>query len=255
MSARPTIRPSLPVIATVAWLLLVSGVASVFAQPTTLSPADIEDAIRFGQYYDPEPYMLRGAGLPGAETSERRIHVGAVYTPFIRVALASKAARLTGHIFDRSDVPSQLLEPVVYIVFRWYGLSCCQQELATFDAISPSNHRILHPAEPAPAAFNAKRTWDHKIVLPDGPAFWGSPARVTTRPLWVSRDLSLLGTAPPFSDAVLVAAYPLSVLTSGDDFVIYRGEPPTSQSEVDRRCCWVVQAMGRLVDTEVSQWR
>jgi len=25
------------------------------------------------------------------------------------------------------------------------------------------------------------------------------------------------------------------------------------ESEVDRRCCWVVQAMGRLVDTEVSQ--
>ena len=76
------------------------GVASVSAQPTTLSPTDIEDAIRLGWYHDPEPYLLRGPGLPWAKTTEGRVTVGAVYTPFIRVALASKAARLTGRTFE-----------------------------------------------------------------------------------------------------------------------------------------------------------
>ena len=254
MSARSTTRRSLPAIATAAWLLLVGGVVSVAAQPTTLSPADVDDAIRLGWYHDPEPYLLRGAGLPGAETSERRLTMGAVYTPFIRVALAAKAARLTGRTFERSDVPSQLLEPVVYVVFRWYFQSCCPQELVAIDAIRASNPRILHPAEPDPTMFNAKRTWDHKILLPGEAEIIGSAERVTARPLWVSRDLSLLGTDPPFSDAVLIAAYPLSVLTSGNDFVIYRGQPSRSKGEVSR-CCWAAQAPGRLVDIEVAQWR
>ena len=183
MNPRPTTKPSMPAIATAAWLLLVSGVASVSAQPTTLSPKDIEDAILLGWYHDPEPYLLRGPGKPGAPTSEGRATVGAVYTPFIRVALASKAARLTGRPFERSDVSSQLLEPVVYVVLRWY---CCDHE------------------QPDPTTFDANRTSDHSILLPGEPNIivgnWVQ-ARVTTRPLWVSRDLSRLGADPPFADA------------------------------------------------------
>lgn len=232
MSARPTTKPSLPAMATAAWLLLVSGVASVSAQPTTLSPTDIDDAIRLGWYHDPEPYPLRGQGLPGAETSERRIHVGAVYTPFIRVALAAKAARLTGRAFAQSDVPSQLLEPVVYVVFRWYVQNCCEPGFATVDSKLASNPKVLLPGDPE----------------------WWTAGRVTARPLWVSRDLSLLGTDPPFVDAALIAAYPLSVLTSANDFVIYRGQPPRSRGD-EPRCCWAVQAPGRLVETEVAHWR
>jgi hypothetical protein len=253
MSARPTTKPSLPTIATAAWLLLVCGVASVSAQPTTLSPTDIDDAIRLGWYYEPEPYLLRGPGRPWLETDERRVTVGAVYTPFIRVALASKAARMTGRTFQRSDVPSQLLEPVVYVVFRWYFQSCCPQELPTFDAKRASNPKIL-PAEPDPTAFNARRTWDHKILLPGEPAIRNGGDRVTAHPLWVSRDLSILGTDPPFVDAVLIAAYPLSVLTSGNDFVIYRGPTPKVQPP-GAPGLWQAPAPGQLVDTEVARWR
>ena len=67
-------------------------------------------------------------------------------------------------------------------------------------------------------------TWDHKILLPGEPEIRNGGDRVTAHPLWVSRDLSLLGTDPPFVDAVLIAAYPISVLTSSNDFVIYRVE-------------------------------
>jgi hypothetical protein len=87
-------------------------------QPAALTPASLDDATAWGVLGDPEPYPLRSWGRPGVVGPNV---LGAIYTPFLRVALASKAARLTGRPFDFSDVRPAWLEPVVYVAFRWYA--------------------------------------------------------------------------------------------------------------------------------------
>jgi hypothetical protein len=75
--------------------------------------------------------------------------------------------------------------------------------------------------------------------------------RILADPFWVSRDLTLLAPfgKPPHDDIVLVAGYPLSILTSGHDFVIYcewlEPGPPGPHFEI----------RGRVLPEEVRQWR
>jgi hypothetical protein len=95
-------------------LLSSSAAAQPTGAPTEL---DIADAIQFGTFGDPAPYPLRGLARPGIVN---RAIVGVVYTPFIRIALAAKVARLNGEPFTRDDVTARLAEPVVYVAFRWY---------------------------------------------------------------------------------------------------------------------------------------
>jgi hypothetical protein len=48
---------------------------------------------------------------------------------------------------------------------------------------------------------------------------------VTASPVWIRRDISLLesyGGDLPYRDVVLVAAYPMRVLSTTCDFVIYK---------------------------------
>jgi hypothetical protein len=231
---RPAVTSRRIFIVAIVALQLGVVVAAVSAQPTTLSSKDIEDAILLGWYHDPQPYLLRGPGKPGMPTSDGRTTVGAIYTPFVRVALASKAARLAARRYESGDVSQKVLEPVVYVVLRWY---CCDHE------------------QPDPTTFDARRTSDHKIMLPGELRIVAGAVRVTARPLWVSKDLSVLGADPPFADAVLVAAYPLSVLTSGHDFVIYREGPKTEVPSPAGPPKWWNVRVGRLVDTEVARWR
>src|ERR1700682_3033244 len=49
--------------------------------------------------------------------------------------------------------------------------------------------------------------------------------RVAASPLWIKRDWTLLasfGGELPYRDVVLIAAYPMSALSTGSDFIIYR---------------------------------
>src|SRR5437773_11763910 len=99
------------------------------ALPNAMTPQDIVDAIRLGNTGDPKPYPLHHMHSP----RQTGVVVAVVYTPFIRVALASKAARLSGQPLETADVAHGLTEPVVYVAFRWY---CCDERVndpLTFD--------------------------------------------------------------------------------------------------------------------------
>jgi hypothetical protein len=208
-------------------LLLVLAIPRAnLGQPAALTRASLDDAIAWGVLEDPQPYPLRSWSRPGVVGSGR---LGAIYTPFLRVALASKAARLAGRPFDASHVPSAWVEPVVYVAFRWYRVN---EDPATFNPFAYTDQQIAGPNLKPP-------TLDPAL-------------RILTDPLWVSRDLTLL--APfgelPYQDIIVIAAYPLSALTSGHDFVIYREWLEPGHLAPSRH----IRA-GRVLPEEVRRWR
>src|SRR4051794_29792606 len=90
-------------------LAFAGGMAvPVSGQERTLTPSEVDDAIRWGDTGDPSAYVLHHAQNEGT-TSD--VVVGLVYTPFVRVALAAKAAHDRGERLDREDLPQTLVEP------------------------------------------------------------------------------------------------------------------------------------------------
>lgn len=87
-----------------------------------LTGKEIAEAIEWGRTGRPEAYALR---------SRERVRVGAVYTPYLRVALASRAAAESNQAFTREDVTPRVIDPkgpehtgkaVVYIAMRVDGI-------------------------------------------------------------------------------------------------------------------------------------
>src|SRR5207249_1674417 len=133
---------------------------------------EIDEAIAWGVDGDPTPYLLHHTGHPGKVNP---VIVGAIYTPFLRVALAAKAARIEGRTFSPSDLTPKLVEPVIYVAFRWY---CC---------VDPDHGSDLATWDPS------RPPLDYKIAVPGDRAVRGrSWLRVTRSPMWINRDLSLL---------------------------------------------------------------
>jgi hypothetical protein len=161
--------------------ILVAAVAMQFAasagslaQGQGLNNAAIEEALALGRESEPSPYTLHmnlvGTGIAGA-----------VYTPFVRIAMASHQAHLQGRDLAAADVPDWLTEPVVYIALRWY---CLGTECAL-------------PSQP--------------IAVTIGP--FNDPHQAA--PLWVSRDVAVLrrfGATPTSPDTVAVASFPVGAI-------------------------------------------
>ena len=196
-----------------------------------LTSKEIDDAIEWGMSGDPAPYLLHHAGQPGRVNP---VIVGAVYTPFLRVALAAKAARQAGRTFAQSDVSQSLIEPLAYVALRWY---CCDRDRndpASFDPFVPFDYKIATPG-------------DRVVRAPYG-------LRVTTSPVWIKRDISILasfGGDLPYRDVVLVAAYPMSAFSTACDFVIYREFP--SRTVPERRDTEL--RIGRVTPEDLTRWR
>lgn len=60
------------------------------------------------------PYLFQPGnqiGIPGSPSA-------AVYTPFVRVAMAARVARDNGRTFDPEDAPEWITAPLIYVVFR-----------------------------------------------------------------------------------------------------------------------------------------
>jgi hypothetical protein len=211
------------------WAYGVLACVVLFAAPiatlplSTLTGKDIDEAIRWGVTGSPTPYVLHHEdGRPGIGVSPG--FVGAVYTPFLRVALGAKAARDRGDEFTRADVKAAWIEPVVYVAFRW---NCCEE-------LPPVDFKIAVPGD------NVLRA--------------NSRLRVTTRPLWITQELSLLasfGGESPYSDTVLVAAYPISALSASPDFVIYR-EWPSARVSAGKDTALIA---GRVTPDDLRRWR
>jgi hypothetical protein len=202
------------------------------ARPTdALTAKEIDEAIEWGMNGDPAPYLLHHAGQPGKVNP---VVVGAVYTPFLRVALAAKAARQAGRAFTQSDVSPSLIEPVAYVALRWY---CCDRDRnnpASFDPLTPFDYKIAAPGD--------------RVLRAD------SGLRVTTSPIWIKRDVSLLtsfGGDLLYRDVVLVAAYPMSVFSIACDFVIYRELPSRTVPESKD----TELRIGRVTSEDLTRWR
>jgi hypothetical protein len=210
--------------------------APLVAQPSpTLTPKDIDEAIQWGLTGTPSPYLLHHEdGRPG--TGVNSDVVGAIYTPFLRVALAARAARDKHEGFTPADVRDVWIEPVVYVAFRWY---CC---------VDPDHGNDLATWNPS------KPPVDYKISVPgDRVTRSNARLRVTISPLWVTHDTSIVtsfGGALAYNDVVLIAGYPVSALASSPDFVIYREWPSATFSSGI-----IGLIAGRVTPSDLARWR
>jgi hypothetical protein len=70
------------------------------ATQSSLSAQEIHRALAYGRSGEPAPYLLRHDG-----EDDNPSVVAAVYTPYLRIALASRAARLLGRRLDVAYAP------------------------------------------------------------------------------------------------------------------------------------------------------
>ena len=198
----------------------------------TLTTSDIEDAIRLGQSGDPSPYPIYNPGEPRPGTP-RGLVMAVVYTPFIRVALAAKAALAARREFRLEDVTDDLTEPVAYIAYRWY---CCVdhahgQDKTTWDPHrEPLDYRVATDSDPQTRRLRL-------IFLPN--------------PLAVNPDVSWLkrfGDRLPYDDLVIVAAYPVRELARARDFAIYQKESYDGHVGIST-------IPGRVTPADLAGWR
>lgn len=211
------------------WLLLVAPTSSYtgprFPESTVLSGEDIEEAVVRGRNGEVMPYVLN-----------RRIGGGSgpkavVYTPFVRVALAAKAGKLT---FDRFTIVSQvapqwIASPEVLVVIGSpcpAGEPACQLGGDVIDPItvSPTRLYIRHQVFPSRSSL---------------PAALATPIRVL--PL---RDLQWLGTIPVKEPAV-AATFSAQEFRAGSSLV----------AEWGRWDSITFLAGGHIQGTELETWR
>jgi len=182
-----------------------------------LTDADVLEAIRWGMDGDPRPYPLQ---LVTAD-DDTALVLGAVYTPFLRIALAARAAREAGQPFDETDVTPRMREPLLYVALRWH-----EGRPDQLDAVPFQVHVV--PVVEAGAGANAQP------------------------PVWVTEDVSLLdsfGGGLTFDDVAVVAAYPLTTLRSDVVFQIARWDRTPSGRMVGST------SRGRIRPDDLASWR
>jgi hypothetical protein len=179
--------------------VVLVAVAALTAQPRALGPADIDAAIALGERGEPRPYLLRHQGQPN-----NPVVVGAVYTPFLRIAFLSRAAHDRGERLDPASIEASVVAPLVYVAFRWY---CCDND--STGALAAAEPQVLMlPVAPRAPQF---------VKFMD--------RRAGAAPIWSRKGSAVLESfaAPvPYDDIVLVAAFPSDVLQAGRPFVIYK---------------------------------
>jgi hypothetical protein len=193
-----------------------AGVMPVRAQPIALDARAIEQAIEWGRSEDPEPYRIFHA--PG-EGRNRNV-VGLVYTPYLRVALAARAADEAGLRLDPASLPAWLVAPVVHIAVRWYA-PC---ELGGVDS--------------RPAV---------RATTPDAMLSGVALGRGGTPPIneLESAILTQFGGPPPFDDITHVVTYPLDLLRQDVDLLVFNRDNP------DQLCV----ERGRFLRSSTETWR
>lgn len=163
----------------IAWSLLAPPTFSYsvprFPQSTILSGEDIEEAIERGRNGDVAPYLINGLG--GGSRPK-----AAIYTPFVRVALAAAARLLTvdGATILFQVAPQWVASPEVLVVF---GRPCLPE--GTCDA----GGVVIDPLAENPSRVYIKQ----QVPLP---ASSGAPVVATPIRVIPLRDLQWLGTIP-----------------------------------------------------------
>jgi hypothetical protein len=188
-------------------------------QQSADKPTFLQDALTLGRAGRPLPYDLRELG---------RVN-GAVYTPFVRVAMLSHAARQRGEELSANEVPPSIYEPLIYFAMRW------------------SEHDWSRVLERGPR---------HQLSVRMVPRGFSPSYQAAVNPVWATEDLSVLarfGAEKPFDDAAIVAAFPVDSVEAGSDvvaFVSFSSDklPPGVKRRESVR-------VGRITSEELAGWR
>ena len=191
---------------------------SAFAQRHSLTPEDVAQAIEWGQSDRPEGYPLRSA-FPRNKTPP-----GAVYTPYLRVALAARAAREEGRTFTAEDVTAEMTAPLMYV------------------AIGQAGENPL-PAGPlladAPPAMRLITAHSHP----------GSSRRREISAVWIRHDVPAFlryGLRPKWS--YMFAAFRLEDVKADTRVELYREFREGSHREL-------LATPGLITEADVAAWR
>jgi hypothetical protein len=199
-------------------LLVMVPRPGILAQDGSLDSATIQEALELGRRGNPGPYRLHATtgGLGVA---------GAVYTPFVRIALLSRAAHLRGRRLTAAELPAEMTKPIAYIAVQWY----CENGDCSLPAPAVPIGVLLTPHSPCYCAPS--------VPLPGA-----------VMPLWVTRTFSvfeMFGAETP-KLAVAVAAFPMSSIKSGYWVSSCAGTNPT-QCDDGRS--------GPITSNDVATWR
>jgi hypothetical protein len=183
-------------LAVVAGGVLVLPQTAGFPASAVLTEALIEAASRDGEAGAVTPYRFsREIGRPPGPKV-------AVYTPYVRVALAGRHARQQGREFDHTALPGWVTEPSVLVVF---GAPCaeappCRHGDFEFTTGMPVSHAGIAPGvSPSPRPPRAASSDPY------------------VQPLAITTDLSLLDElgGVPFPHAQVAATFPASAFQPG----------------------------------------
>ena len=191
------------------WLTVGPSGVQGAGPPLAMTPQAIEEAIALGRHAAPRPYALyRWIGDPG-------VHSASVYTPFIRVALASHVAKLEGRTLSPSNIDRALIEPVLYVAVRVHG----------------------------PTDSGSRRTMTRSIHL-------AGPGLERVAPLWTRPPRSVLQSLErerEIDSVTFVAAFPLDAVKPRLEFAVRIR--PSRWSEV------VLLSRGLITPKEFDRWR
>lgn len=218
----PAIRPS----DRIPTLRILTAPSPVLTR-SALTVEEVQSAIEWGITAEPRPYRLHALSPPGPDgVRATGGYAGAVYTPFLRVAFAARAARRQGRAIDVTDIPAWLTAPVVYVALG-FGPASPGREALPKDAAVAVVPRAMAVCcrEPQPTLFH---------------------------PLWLSRDASPLqrfGAPVPVDRLAWVAAYSLEALRTDVAFVAYQ------RANLGLAEWTTVERRGAIASEDLERWR
>ena len=168
----------------------------------------------------PEPYWLRHASMSSDDVGNAV--VGAVYTPFSRVAFAAWERKRHGQALSIADAEALIADNRLYVALRWRG------DLGELDPGTMQIRALPRATE----TFSEGRSTK--------PLVWfdGAQAR------------AVLGSAPPWEDVGAVAVFPAQTFTPEYDFVIFKSAFDSENMLVRRQV-----GRARIKRADYARWR
>ena len=199
-------------------LATVCSPIAVQLHDESVDSAIIKSALDFGRQDNPVPYKL-------PMTLNSSGDAGAVYTPFVRIAMFSKSSRLQGRRLTAADLPNEVTRPIIYIAVHWY---CLNFDCSLPETTVPIGVRLT-PRDPCYCAPS--------VVHPG-----------SILPLWVTRNVGVLEAfgAKPGKLAVAVAAFPVGSIKAGYWVSSCAGTSPTDCDD---------SRGGPITSTDLAGWR
>jgi len=209
-------------------MVLVVGAATMCLQAVAIG-AQVDSnlqralaAVQAGSQADaPEPYWLLHTRMGSDDVGNAVI--GAVYTPFARVALAARERKMKGEALSIADAESIIADRRLYVVLRW------ERDLGELDPGTAQIRAMPRAAE----QFSEARSL-RPLSSFDG-----------------HRAAAVLGSEPPWADVGAVGVFPPDMFSPEYDFVIFKSKMDPATGLVVRRQV----ARARIDRTAYTRWR